>query len=61
MTQPDDPGVTPPLKAEHQRLLRILGRHIRPEDMLMEDVPFLLTGIGRWERAMAEPVIDVNE
>ena len=47
---------------QKERLLRLLARHVREErDKLLEDVPFILTVIDRWEKAHAAPIIDPNE
>ena len=47
---------------QKERLARILNRFVREDrDQVLEDVPFILTVIERWEKAQSEPVIDVGE
>lgn len=60
MSQPDDPGVEF-MNPEKVRLLRILGRHARKEDMGLSDREFAERLFGRWRAALAEPLIDPNE
>lgn len=61
MTQPDDPGVHPPLTPEVQSLIRVLGRHTRPEDMKLSEVARTRKAIARFERDNEAPIVDVNE
>jgi len=44
-----------------ERVLRILRRHMREDDMALSDVEFVRTVLARFERERAEPIIDVNE
>lgn len=43
------------------RVLRVLGRHFRIEDMQLSDADFVSKIYERFEKERREPIIDVNE
>lgn len=49
------------MNREEERLLRILGRHLRDEDWKLSDREFVLAVLTRFGKDQARPIIDVNE
>lgn len=59
---PDDPGDQQPFMNPHKmRVLRVFGRHARPEDMKLNELEFGEVVNARRMASLAEPVIDVGE
>lgn len=49
------------LPADEQRLLRIIGKHLRDEDMKLSDRDFIEAMIVRWRKHLAAEIVDVGE
>ena len=45
----------------HERLIRLLKRHTRPEDIDLSDRDTVKIVFERWAKYLSEPIVDVGE